>query len=631
MSDRAKSVGVSASRMTLQGVLLRLLGALIPLVLGVAGCAHGVRANGEASRVPLGRWEAEVPEFRARVPAETPYLYGTLEPVDVRRLSESIDATLTVDQRALERSEDPSDRRIARLVRLYNDFLGEIDAETPRERFETLGFGPEAAFGCYGLGNLPVCRLTIREREAFFNFLMERERAAGIEAEARELEGRPYHVFRLSQRRVAWAAVTDREFIFGAAPAGAVEAYVARGLGAESPERSMAETGRFEGLAKRYGFGKVGGGFVDFERLARMRWPTSEQTEAEGSVGREAAVCASEWRRVGRAAGLLVLGVRSLEKDAVDIAVALESDAAAVAALRRAATAIPAYDDAVARQGVVSLGVGLDIGQLLEAAAAWGSMSLFECESLAWLNRWATGIGERARRVPEFMGAVRGLQAMAVSFSATREPRQLNDAGVVVLARTTQRKRLLEKFMTFVPGWEGAAVPAEGRVVAMRPPVESPFFDPFFLGSTGNRVGLATESGFRGELKDLLAAGADEGGRGAEEDEPPSRTPLMSVQFGERFPELVSWLTGGRLGGDVDGKQGGSGETGAAGAGREDGGAPPSSGGGRRLVDERPFSFEFGTPRVGDIGYIELMRSERGLLLEIRSEGRDVADRRGSE
>jgi len=357
----------------------------------------------------------------AYVPADTPYVYASLEPFDAdlrktwltsmggTQLFDVYKSMITEMGANLER-EDGAEM-IARVSAMM-DLLRPIS--DPNER-TPLGMAADAEVALYGYGLLPVMRVRLADAAAFEKVLSEMEKTSKSPMTTEEIGG--YTVRRQQVDEIVfYVAAIEDQAVFALIPAAVDTTMREQVLGLSLPEQSLADSGSLQAAAKRYGFApEAGVGIIDTVRLVEaLADPSSAGDQALMALGSEAdgeattldPVCLAEIKAAAALVPRMVSGSTSIDAQGMDSLSVIELPSEMAQAWSKVTAAQPgtrAPKDAWAwfGFGIDPVKMAAELGKMADKVAA----APYQCEHLSDLN---TSMAEMKQ----------GLNPMAVGMAA---------------------------------------------------------------------------------------------------------------------------------------------------------------------------------------------------------------------
>jgi hypothetical protein len=422
----------------------------------LAALAAGLTACG-------GRDDADAP--LAYVPADTPYVFANLEPLDgdvVASWSELMEPmraafadTLAHARAKLQKSGDDPEatQRILSVMDLFEDKLS-------LEGWERIGFSREARMAIYGVGVLPVMRVELRDPDALRAFFGEIETRSGHPWPTAQAGEHTYWRFAPdADKPMAFViAILDEHLVMTLDPGGD-EAQLSSLLGLTRPENTLVDSDVLEQVNEQYGFGPHGTAIVDSRRLAaallgsegQETWIT-RQMAAEGKP--LSAACRTELTAMAELAPRMVAGYTRIDEKHMDSNTVIELRQDLAQGLIPVAAPVPGLGSSAGSAAAeFGFGIRLDkLAEFLQARASAVRAAPYACEHLAGLNTSAEQMGQQMAGLYMAAGWFTGMRAVLteLTFADETSTTPENIEGALVIA-SPNPAGLLGMVKGFVP------------------------------------------------------------------------------------------------------------------------------------------------------------------------------------
>ena len=477
------------------------------------------------------------------VPADTPYVLAAVEPlpddyVDMyTQYMESVGEMIQLGmQSALEEMGAAGSPDAVEAF----DLLTEL---TSPETIAAIGINRDSTYAIYGVGLLPVMRVTLAE-DNDIKSVLDRiesliENEGGVDVVAASVGGLPYRYFGDDEARLIIAQPAN-ELVVTMVPASFGDAELQSVLGADLPNESIADSGRLAEIADEYGFTSHMVALMDIERLTAKFLDTPSNTDAVlldlmgYDAGELSAVCRNEIRSLAGAAPSIVSGYTALDSDAMEmnLVVELREDIAqGLASIPASVRGLGAATDAL-----MSFGMSFDI----PAVRAFANARLdaieadpFECESFADLQQ-AVPLGRLylSQPLPPFVDSLKGFAATMdfndIDFAAIDSMPTDMEASVLIASSDVQG--LLAMASALDPTIASLNLTTDGQITPLDLPVPfndpsvNPFGDAYFV-ATDSEMGVGLGENGEVRLGELMSAPASD----------PSTFMAMSLDLGAYY------------------------------------------------------------------------------------------------
>jgi hypothetical protein len=216
-------------------------------------------------------------------------------------------------------------------------------------------------------------------------------------------------------------ALTATEVIAGAivtAPGATRDRTLATLLGQERPASSLADVPVLKDIIATHQLGQFSAGFIDVRGVVDALVGASSGFNAETAATLLAGAtptpeCAAEFRGLAGLMPRMVFGTTRLDASGLETRMVGELRPDLAAGLAAVRTRVPGLDGATAKEAMIGMGSGVDVGRALELAKAQAMVveaAPFKCPDLRFLNEAAQAV---VRGVPEVPLPVRQLRGFA--------------------------------------------------------------------------------------------------------------------------------------------------------------------------------------------------------------------------
>jgi hypothetical protein len=226
-------------------------------------------------------------------PADTAYVFGTLEPVDAEVAAAWIarDARLPglyapMLRQMLAQSPQGADKQGRALLKALDR---ELEGRSLAELMQRWGLSTQPLAALYGLGPLPVLRLELEDTTRFREALLRFAGSAALKLQRTEFEG--LELFQLppadaepegdGPRTELLLALHGQHLVLALLPQASDEALRRKVLGLDRPAQSVLSSGRLQALNQRFALLPQASGEVDFARLVELLQGEAEGVHAE--------------------------------------------------------------------------------------------------------------------------------------------------------------------------------------------------------------------------------------------------------------------------------------------------------------------------------------------------------------
>jgi hypothetical protein len=472
----------------------------------------------------------------AHVPADTPYVIASLEPLS-REYLESYFARERgrMDQALAKLRQVAEGSDIVRFILALADETNGV--RTPAD-LERVGLNPYAHSVIYGLGFLPALRVEVRDAVAVDALIGRAAAKAGLKLPRETHRGRPYYAFRPSASWTILVALERGELVAAGAPTALATRILDLLRGDVSVGPAIAVS-TLEKVAAENGYTRSIVGYLDLRRVAAMlvdaKGLTREALDALGAPVLPPS-CKDELAAVAALSPRWSGGVTELAAKRAAGTFTMELAPLLARELTELRVPVPGVGARLG-SGVLSFGAAIDVGKLialLRRGAGIVALVPYKCPALGFVNQAA---GELARELsgplPPWLAELRGFAATLSSVEHGAAVPDIKGFGLLAASDPIQ---LIDMAKRAVPQLAGLEIPPDGRPV----PIPSGLL-PLMTGHVamkGQLLGLSLGAGSELELVKLMST------------RPESNMPIFHLAMDADKLRAVLKGFGGMFGGD---------------------------------------------------------------------------------
>lgn len=473
------------------------------------------------------------------VPAATPYLFVNSRhlPQNLRdRLGDQYALQLSVQRDALRRLRSeidatpdalPPSREQQALFDVLDATLAEFEGRETAAQLRELGIEPVTRAVFYGLGLLPAMRIEIADGARLDAMLDRIEQRAGVRSSRGMLEGQGYRRVDLGSVDLV-LAVSERLLVAGLLADPLFDDDLPLLLGHRVPSDNMASDGAISRLIEQHAFTGYGEGYIRLDRISAVLQGRAPEQDARAlrALGIEPAPvtpgCAALTAQLVDNAPRMVIGITEASERRIRVRGVWETSAVVAGYLNKLAAPVPGIG--AAHEGLVSLGLGLDLPQLRNAIDALLRLLIDAGQDCEWVDpeqlraampRLNLALGPMTAGIKGFNLRIDDLQLAP----ETLQPAALS-AGL--LAAIDDPRGLVALGAMFNPALASLELPDDGSLVALP---ETPG-----LEDSGPPLNLALR-----ERALVIVAGDDaELARSMLDAAPATPAPLLALDYGVR-------------------------------------------------------------------------------------------------
>lgn len=358
-------------------VLMRrtLLAAMIATAF--AGCS-----SNEAPTDPL-----------AYIPADSPYVMANHTPTP-KAVVQAWLAMYGVNMEEIyaDMANDPELKSIeGEFGEWVRAALPEFGKMTSVTGIEELGLKAEGRFAAYGYGLMPVYRMELSDSKNLAATIARIEERAGKKLDKRKLGDTELWQFANDKAVVLFGAVGNF-LVVTLAPAKADDARLSAQVGLTLPEASLADSGTFAELDKKYGYDGHVSGYVDIRALAqRLSGRNQDDNQVisafGGDVPKLSEACASELDSMTLKFPRMVFGTTRFDDKQMNVSSLIEVESELAKSLQKIAAPIPgaASTDAMMLRFAASVDLPETV-RFLNGVADAIAAAPYQCEELKEIN-----------------------------------------------------------------------------------------------------------------------------------------------------------------------------------------------------------------------------------------------------
>jgi len=464
------------------------------------------------------------------VPADTPYVIASVEPLPdslldkiepqldevLRSYEVLLRQVLTMAQSEAEaEGSDPEDLAKASAV------IEELSSLMSVEGLRGAGFGRDSTGAIYGVGLLPVMRITVSDGALFDAALARIEARAGEKMDVAMIGNNAFRFVEADQAKILIATFED-QVVVSVVPSGFDDAQIGQVLGLTPPTSNIAEAGVLAEIASEYGYTDQYIGFVDIERIVSTVVGDANAIDAalldlmSSDTPELTDVCKAEIKALATIAPRLVMGYTSITDSHLETQAVMELRDDIATGLTGLPAAVPGLSGD--QGGLMSFGMSLDVmaaRNFYEARLDALEADPFECEQFAAMQAGvAAGRQALSQPVPPMIYDFKGFLAVINDIEgldlATNTP-PTSMEGRMMLAMDNA-PALLAMGAMFSPELAGLEIEPNGEPVAFDLPQMQSVVDSVYIALTDDALAMSFGEGMEKELAGMLSAAAEENG-----------------------------------------------------------------------------------------------------------------------
>ena len=429
------------------------------LAAALAGCS-----NNEAPTDPL-----------AYIPADTPYVMANQTPTP-RAVVEAWLAMYgdNMEEIYADMANDPELKAIeGEFGEWVRAALPEFGKMTSVTGIEELGLKAEGRFAAYGYGLMPVYRMELSDSKKLAATVARIEERAGKKLAKRKLGESELWQFANDKAVVLFGAVGNF-LVVTLAPAKADDARLSAQIGLTLPEASMASSGAFAELDKKYGYDGHVSGFIDIRALAqRLTGRNQDDNQVISAFGGEvpklSEVCAGELDQMTQKFPRMVFGTTRFDEKQMNLGSLIEVESELAKSMQKIAAPIPGAgaEDAMLLRFAASVDLPETV-RVLNGVADSIAAKPFECEELKDINTSAAEMKQNLANPGMAMaGAVNALHFGLKSMQMEAGSEMPSAVSAFLTLGSSSPLMLWGLAQQGVPALAQIQLAADGKIVAL--------------------------------------------------------------------------------------------------------------------------------------------------------------------
>ncbi len=516
---------------------LVLLGACtLPLV----GCdKKDDAATSAAGATKVEKTALKVSPLLAHVPADSPYVFANFDPMPRAFMDKMFTKIGPVFEQATKKIQDelakppvegevPSDDQ-----KVVRALLDELNGKLSSKGLEELGLTLEPLMAIYGVGFVPVMRLTLKDGAAIKALVSRVEAKAGVKAPTAKLGDVEYWTGGDGDVYVAIALIGN-ELVVSAGPMKVKDLVLPVAFGVEKVP-SMADGALLTDINKQYGFAGFGTGYIDGVAISNILMGEGtglnkkifdalavKAADGTGGVPELSVDCKTEIKGMVANFPRVVLGYDSFTATEMALSLTLESKTELARELAALRSNVPGLTNAPSMPFAFIMGLAIDVEKTMAFVTQKAqaiSTTPYKCEHLSGLNEGANGAiaALTTMPIPPFVKMLKGLSIVLkdAKIDMSKGPEGIESAIGYALISATAPEQLLATAKAMVPPLASLTVPSDSKPVALTLPPEMPL-PPFIkaphVALSKDAIIVTVGEGMQAEATAILSAppGADQ-------------------------------------------------------------------------------------------------------------------------
>lgn len=483
----------------------------------ISGCSDEKPGDSVAAAAAAAGVDARAETLLGYVPSDAAYAFAMLQPMpaDVgakveAMLGAQLESYSGMMARALNDIQESDSDEVDPLLLAT---LEEMSTRMSVQGLRSMGYDIGAVNAIYGVGLLPVMRMTLSDTAGFESFIAAVEERADQPFQSGSAGGVDYRYFDLDDEFRVLFTTAQGHLVAALVPSGLGAENLARVIGSAPPQASMVDDNRLAQLNAEYDWLPHGTGYLDIAAVVQallrseddplsselrslMRWGEEEISDA----------CRTEMREMAEVVPRIVSGMRQYDTDALvnQTLIRLRDDIAS--GLTNLAVPLPGIDDTDA--GLLSMGVSFRLLALKEFAQTRVDAiqnDPYQCEWFADLNNVEAASAQLQQPIPPFISVFKGFRFILDDLQMNEDQAYGVDPKGRVLIAMDNPQMLLGMAQMMSPELAALELKPDGKPVALPTdslPAGSP--QPYLaMTDAGIAIGVGDEGA---RLRELLEA-----------------------------------------------------------------------------------------------------------------------------
>lgn len=407
----------------------------------------------------------KAPPLFAHVPADTPYVLASFEPVSLDYYAKMKDGfgtffskMISKKKRASKYDYDPDGAPAEADDELFDVLVEELSGKMDAKGFESLGLSATPRFALYGLGLAPVVfRIEIKDEKVLMATIERIATKAGMTLPPQETKDGKSFWRHVDDDKTAIIGIIDNHLVVGGGPTKEVDAKLGLILGTEKPAQSMANGKALIDVMTKHGFGPNLIGYVDTRKVAAQAVALSDKQLPQ--------VCIAEIDRIAAKVPRLVLGYTEISVKRAAGGIVLELEPGLLAEVAALKTEVPGLGAAMSDKPLMAFGGGIDLAKaqalLQKTVSSMGKLGDL-CQSMEMARKAGDVLETLNQPLPEPFKKVTGAVIALHAFKMGRRTPEKVD-GFAMLT-STAAKELYDFAKDQAPPIDKLGITADGKL-----------------------------------------------------------------------------------------------------------------------------------------------------------------------
>ena len=509
-----------------KSIRTRFIAATLVGALTLVGCDKEDKAEAPSAAGVLTS-EASILQY---VPADSPYVLASVEPLPesvmdklepkLDKVLASYEGFLQATMKAIESEAETkvgSEEDAAKLSAVFGELSSLMSVEGMREA----GFDRDSTAVFYGVGLLPVLRVSVTDGALFDAAMSRIEEKAGEKMSVAKIGNSAFRYADADDVKII-IATFKTQVVATLVPQSFTDDQISDVLGLTLPAENIAEAGVLADIASEYGYTGNFIGLIDVQKIVNTFAGDASGTDAallelmQNDSPELSDVCKAEIREFGGIAPRMVTGYKSITADQAETQFVIEMRDDLASGLATLPAAVPGLGGD--QGGLMSFGVSMDVQaarDFYEARLDAIESDPWECPQFAAMQMGIEG-GRQALQQPvppmvyDFKGFLAVIESLEGMDLANSMPPSSVD-GRMLLAMDNA-PALLAMGAMMSPELAGMNIEPNGEPVPFNLPQMAMIASSVFVALQDNGLAMSFGDGMEGGLSDMLNADAEESG-----------------------------------------------------------------------------------------------------------------------
>ncbi|MDZ4731929.1 MAG: hypothetical protein SH820_18525 [Xanthomonadales bacterium] len=512
--------------------LARLLPLLLISTLAISACGKDETTDAAAG-------SSSKNNLLTLVPANTPYLGGSLAPVPdtiidsyLKRFEPALTSLqVELNKAKLQREANPDELADDPAARIAHVVLLELDGKLNRAGLESLGFDISSQSVVYGMSAFPVARMSLSDAATLRATVQRVLDSAEVKVPSHEFQGQSYWRFIPEMHDYDengdvvidgdektddpadaigfYLAILEDHMVLGMLPVFAESSFLPALLALEKPASSSAESTLMD-INRRFAYTPHGSGVIDFQKLAdEITNPDSMAGQFVSRSGHDLAElntdqCRQEINTIIAHTPRAYSGIKEFSETLVGSQIVVENESSLAAELVKLVADVPVAN--AKSSFLAEFALGIKTGPLRDFLRSKTTAIIeqpYQCAVLAQVNEQAQNANDQLNQpLPPLVNNLLGLR-VAISRFGRGQSAPESAEGLIAL-HVTQPEMLIGMAQMLLPNLADLNM-AAGEPAVRVPADMIPMPDlVLYAAQSTSAIGISVGEGEQNALLDFI-------------------------------------------------------------------------------------------------------------------------------